>query len=70
MGVKVENPVDLLNRTDLAIPTVASRIQDVDKDEDSFNEVNAINAKVNVCRTKFVQNLRTILLYGLSNLMD
>ena len=46
MGVKVENPVDVLNRTDLAIPTVTTRIQDADKEEDSINEVNAINAKV------------------------
>ena len=42
MGVKVEeNPVDILNRADIAIPTVASRIPDGDKEDDSANEINA-----------------------------
>ena len=65
MGVKVENPVDLLNRTDLAIPAVTTRIQDADKEEDSINEVNAINAKVCLYNRQFVLNIRAILCYDL-----
>ena len=47
MGVKVgENPVDILNRTDIPIPTVASRVRDTDKEDESREETIAANAKV------------------------
>ena len=47
MGVKVgENPVDILNQTDIPIPTVGSRVRDTDKEDESRGETITANAKV------------------------